>query len=94
MVTYQQLQPVGSTSRRREDPPPFLFPAIQGFQRRNLWTVWVTREAPSMENEGQDAVARLCRMTDRNSREVIAYANKRMIPGTASEEMASKLIWY
>ncbi|MBW0464762.1 hypothetical protein O181_004477 [Austropuccinia psidii MF-1] len=47
-----------------------------------------------MENEGQDAVARLFRRVERNSMEVIAYANDRRIPGTASEQMTSKFSWY
>ncbi|MBW0568391.1 hypothetical protein O181_108106 [Austropuccinia psidii MF-1] len=35
MVTSQQPQPVASTSRRREELSPFLFPAAQVFQRRD-----------------------------------------------------------
>ncbi|MBW0579631.1 hypothetical protein O181_119346 [Austropuccinia psidii MF-1] len=54
----------------------------------------VTRGDPNAASENQDAVARLFRRVDRNSREVIMYANDRMIPGTASEEMAAKFAWY
>ncbi|MBW0480916.1 hypothetical protein O181_020631 [Austropuccinia psidii MF-1] len=43
MVTSQQLQPVSSSSRRREDQSPFPFPATQVFQRREHWPFWVTR---------------------------------------------------
>ncbi|MBW0581006.1 hypothetical protein O181_120721 [Austropuccinia psidii MF-1] len=54
----------------------------------------VTREDPNAESETQEAVARFFRRVDRNSREVIMYANDRTIPGTASEEMAAKFAWY
>ena len=47
-----------------------------------------------MASEIQDSVARLFRQVDRNSREVIMYVNYKTIPGTASEEMASKFSWY
>ncbi|MBW0468419.1 hypothetical protein O181_008134 [Austropuccinia psidii MF-1] len=94
MVTSQKLQPVASSRKRREDQWPLPFPAAQLFQRRECLPVWVTREDPNMENEGQDYVARLLRRVDRNSREVISYANHRMIPGTAFEEMDAKALWY
>ncbi|MBW0541110.1 hypothetical protein O181_080825 [Austropuccinia psidii MF-1] len=93
MVTYQQLKPVSSSSRRREDQLPLPFPAAQLFQREH-WPVQVTREDPNIENEGQDAVARLFRRVDRNSGEVSSYSNDRIIAGIASEEMAAKFIWY
>ncbi|MBW0461531.1 hypothetical protein O181_001246 [Austropuccinia psidii MF-1] len=80
--------------RRREDHLPLPFPATQLFQRRENWPIQATREDPNMESEGQDAVARFFRIDDRNSREVITYANDRMIPGTASEEMAAKFSCY
>ncbi|MBW0549845.1 hypothetical protein O181_089560 [Austropuccinia psidii MF-1] len=64
------------------------------FQRRDRWPIRVTREDPNAASENQDAVARLFRRVDRNSREVIMYSNDRMIPGTASEEMAAKFAWY
>ncbi|MBW0566548.1 hypothetical protein O181_106263 [Austropuccinia psidii MF-1] len=54
----------------------------------------VTREDPNTASENQDAVAHLFKNVDRNSREVIMYANDRTIPGTASEEMAEKVSWY
>ncbi|MBW0540438.1 hypothetical protein O181_080153, partial [Austropuccinia psidii MF-1] len=90
IVNSQQLQPVPSTSRRREEFSPLPFPAAQVFQRRDQWPIRVTREDPNMASDNQDAVARLFRRVDRNSREVIMYANDRTIPGTASEEMAAK----
>ncbi|MBW0463371.1 hypothetical protein O181_003086 [Austropuccinia psidii MF-1] len=93
IVTSQQLQPVASTSRRREHSP-LPFPASQVFQRRDLWPIQVTREDPNMESENQDSLARLSRRVDRNSREVVMYANDRTIPGTASEEMAERFAWY
>ncbi|MBW0500142.1 hypothetical protein O181_039857 [Austropuccinia psidii MF-1] len=93
-VTSQQLQPVASTSIRREELSPLLFPAAQVFQRRDHLPIRVTREDPNTVSEDQDAVARLFRRVDRNSREVIMYSNDRTIPGTASEEMAAKFSWY
>ncbi|MBW0525485.1 hypothetical protein O181_065200, partial [Austropuccinia psidii MF-1] len=94
IVTSQQLQPVSSTSRRREELSPFPFPSAQVFQCRDQWPIRVTREGPNMASAIQDAVARLFRRVDRNSRELIMYANDRTIPGTASEEMASKFACY
>ncbi|MBW0580247.1 hypothetical protein O181_119962 [Austropuccinia psidii MF-1] len=94
IVTSQKLQPVASSSRRREELSPFLFPAAQVFQQRECWPIQVTREDPKMASENQDTVARLLRRVDRNSRELIEYANYRTIPGTASEEMAADSSWY
>ncbi|MBW0519689.1 hypothetical protein O181_059404 [Austropuccinia psidii MF-1] len=94
MVTSQQLQPVASSSRTREYQWLFLFPAAQVSKRRECWPVWVTREDPNMANEGQDGVARIFRRVDRNSRVVNSYANDRIIPGTASEKMAARFLWY
>ncbi|MBW0569722.1 hypothetical protein O181_109437 [Austropuccinia psidii MF-1] len=94
MTTSHQLQPEASSSRRRDGLSPLLFPAAQVFQRRDCWPIRVTREDPNAASENQDSVARLFRRVDRNSREVIMYANDRMIPGTASEEMAAKFSWY
>ncbi|MBW0577505.1 hypothetical protein O181_117220 [Austropuccinia psidii MF-1] len=94
IVTSQQLQPVASTSRRREELSPFPFPAAQVFQNWDQWPILVTREHPNTASYNQDAVDRLFRRVDRNSREVIMYANDRSIPRTASEEMASKFSWY
>ncbi|MBW0586995.1 hypothetical protein O181_126710 [Austropuccinia psidii MF-1] len=73
---------------------PFPFPAAQVLQRRNCWPIRITREDLNAVSENQEAVARLFRRVDRNSREVIMYANDRTITGTASEEMAAKLAWY
>ncbi|MBW0525192.1 hypothetical protein O181_064907 [Austropuccinia psidii MF-1] len=94
ITTSHQLQPVASSSRRRDGLSPLPFPAAQVFQRRERWPIWVTREGPNAASENQDAVARLFRRVDRNSREVIMYANDRTIPGTASEEMAANFAWY
>ncbi|MBW0557830.1 hypothetical protein O181_097545 [Austropuccinia psidii MF-1] len=94
IVTSQQLQPVASTSRRREELSPLPFPSAQVFQRRDCWPIQVTREDPNMVSENQDAVARLFRRVDRNSREVIMYDNDRTIPRTASEGMAERFSWY
>ncbi|MBW0571196.1 hypothetical protein O181_110911 [Austropuccinia psidii MF-1] len=88
------LNPAAISSRRRDGLSPLPFPAAQVFQRRDCWPIQVTREDPNAASENQDAVARLFRRVDRNSREVIMYANDRMIPGTASEEMAAKFAWY
>ncbi|MBW0479748.1 hypothetical protein O181_019463 [Austropuccinia psidii MF-1] len=94
MVTSQQLQPVASSSRRREDHSPLPFPVTKVFQQRECWPILVTREDPNMESEGQDAVSRFFRRVDRNSREVIMYDNDRTIPGTASVEITAKFSWY
>ncbi|MBW0471404.1 hypothetical protein O181_011119 [Austropuccinia psidii MF-1] len=94
IVTPQQIQAVASSSRRREELSPLPFPDTQLFQKRDCWPIQVTREEPNTGSENQDAVARLFRKVDRNSREVIMYANNRTIPGTASEEMAEKFAWY
>ncbi|MBW0570048.1 hypothetical protein O181_109763 [Austropuccinia psidii MF-1] len=94
MTTSCQLQPETSSSRRSNCLSPLPFPAAQVFQRRDPWPIRVTREDPNVVSENQDAVARILRRVDRKSREVIMYANDRMIPGTASEEMASKFAWY
>ncbi|MBW0537533.1 hypothetical protein O181_077248 [Austropuccinia psidii MF-1] len=94
IVTSQQLQPVASSSRGREELSPFPFPATQVFQTRDCCHLRVTREDPNMVSENQNAVARGFRRVDRNSREVIKYANDRTIPGTASEKMAAKFAFY
>ncbi|MBW0516293.1 hypothetical protein O181_056008 [Austropuccinia psidii MF-1] len=54
----------------------------------------VAREDPNTSSDNQDSVAKLFRRVDRNSREVIIYANDRNIPGTPSEEMAAKFACY
>ncbi|MBW0504410.1 hypothetical protein O181_044125 [Austropuccinia psidii MF-1] len=94
MITFQQLKPVASSSRRREDRSPFLFLAAKVFQKRKPWPIRATRDNSNMANKGQDSVAKLLRRVDRNSGEVVMYANDRTIPNTASEEMASKFAWY
>ncbi|MBW0478508.1 hypothetical protein O181_018223 [Austropuccinia psidii MF-1] len=52
-VASQKLKHVASYSRRREDNASLPFPASQVFQKRENWTIRVTREDPNMENEGQ-----------------------------------------
>ncbi|MBW0565602.1 hypothetical protein O181_105317 [Austropuccinia psidii MF-1] len=94
IATSQNLQPMASSSRRRDVFLSLPFPAAQLFQRRDCWPIQLTREDPNAVSENLDAVARLFRRVDRNSREVIMYANDRTIPGTASEEMAAKFAWY
>ncbi|MBW0583862.1 hypothetical protein O181_123577 [Austropuccinia psidii MF-1] len=94
ITTSQKLQPVASSSRRRDGLSPLPFPAAQVFQRRDCWPIEITREDPNVASENQEAVARLFRRVDRNSREVIMYANERTIPDTASEEMAEIFSWY
>ncbi|MBW0475489.1 hypothetical protein O181_015204 [Austropuccinia psidii MF-1] len=44
IVTSQQLQPEASSSRRREELSPLLFPATQVFQQRDPWPIQATRE--------------------------------------------------
>ncbi|MBW0511449.1 hypothetical protein O181_051164 [Austropuccinia psidii MF-1] len=85
---------MASSSRRRDGLSPLPFPAAQVFQRRDCWPIQITREDTNAASENQDSVARVFRRVDRNSTEVIMYANDRTIPGTASEEMAEKSAWY
>ncbi|MBW0570780.1 hypothetical protein O181_110495 [Austropuccinia psidii MF-1] len=94
ITTSHQLQPVASSSRRRDGFSPLPFPAAQVCQRRECWPIQVTREDTNMASENQDYMARFFRRVYRKSREVIMYANDRTIPGTASEEMAAKFAWY
>ncbi|MBW0471134.1 hypothetical protein O181_010849 [Austropuccinia psidii MF-1] len=93
MVTSQQLQPVAGSSRGREDCSPLLFPPIKVFQQRERCPIQVTREDPNMGNEGQYSVTSLFIRVERNSREVIMYANDGTIPGNSPEEMAAKFSW-
>ncbi|MBW0520111.1 hypothetical protein O181_059826 [Austropuccinia psidii MF-1] len=85
---------MASSSRRRDGLSPLPFPATQVFPRRDCWPIQITREDPNAARENQEAVARLFRRADRNSREVIMHANDRTIPHTALEEMAEKFAWY
>ncbi|MBW0567040.1 hypothetical protein O181_106755 [Austropuccinia psidii MF-1] len=94
ITTSQQLQPMASSSRRRDGLSSLPFPAAKVFQRRDCWPIQITREDTNVVSENQEAVARLFRRVNRNSREVIMYANNRTIPGTASEEMTAKSSWY
>ncbi|MBW0483017.1 hypothetical protein O181_022732 [Austropuccinia psidii MF-1] len=59
VLTSNQLQPVASTSQRRDDWSPLPFPAPPVFQNWERWPIRVTREDPTVGNEGQDAIARL-----------------------------------
>ncbi|MBW0490414.1 hypothetical protein O181_030129 [Austropuccinia psidii MF-1] len=93
-VTSQQLQPVASSSRRREKLATFPFASTQVFQQREHFPIWVTREDPKTASKNHDAVARLFRRVDRNNRDVIEYSNDRTIPGTSFEEMAANISWY
>ncbi|MBW0567669.1 hypothetical protein O181_107384 [Austropuccinia psidii MF-1] len=43
ITTSQQLQPVASSSRRRDGLSPLPFPAAQVFQRRDRWPIQITR---------------------------------------------------
>ncbi|MBW0557132.1 hypothetical protein O181_096847 [Austropuccinia psidii MF-1] len=94
ITTSQQLQPMASSNRRRDGLSPLPFPGAQVFQRRDHRPIQITREDSNTASENQEAVARLFRRVDTNSREVIMYANNRTIPGTSSEEIAEKFAWY
>ncbi|MBW0517764.1 hypothetical protein O181_057479 [Austropuccinia psidii MF-1] len=61
IVTSQQLQRVASSSRRREELSPLLFPAAQVFQKTYFWPIRVTGEDPSTASESQDSVSRFLR---------------------------------
>ncbi|MBW0480921.1 hypothetical protein O181_020636 [Austropuccinia psidii MF-1] len=58
ITTSQPLQPVASSSRRRDCLSPFTFPAAQGFERRDHWPIQITREDPNAASESQEDVAR------------------------------------
>ncbi|MBW0461467.1 hypothetical protein O181_001182 [Austropuccinia psidii MF-1] len=94
VLSSQKLKPVSRTNRRREVRLPLRFPDAQVFQIRECWPVRVSREDPNVGNEGQDDVARSFWRVYSNSGEEIMYGNDIMMPGTASEEMAAKFIWY
>ncbi|MBW0491597.1 hypothetical protein O181_031312 [Austropuccinia psidii MF-1] len=94
IVTSQHLQPVASSSRRREEISPLPFPSAQVFQQREHWPIQVTRKDPKTVSDNQDAMERYFRRVDRNIRELSEYSNDRTIPGTASEEMAARFSWY
>ncbi|MBW0532421.1 hypothetical protein O181_072136 [Austropuccinia psidii MF-1] len=81
IVTSRQLQPVASSSRRREEISPFPFPAAQVFKQGEHWPIQVTREDPNMESENKDSVARLFRQVDENIREVIESLMIRLFLG-------------
>ncbi|MBW0570299.1 hypothetical protein O181_110014 [Austropuccinia psidii MF-1] len=53
ITTSQQLQPMASSSRRRDGLSPLLFPAAQVFQRRDCWPIQITREDPKAASENQ-----------------------------------------
>ncbi|MBW0551637.1 hypothetical protein O181_091352 [Austropuccinia psidii MF-1] len=64
ITTSQHLQPMASSSRRRDGFSPLPFPAAQVFQRRDYWPIRVTREDPNAASESQDTVAMLFRGGD------------------------------
>ncbi|MBW0545685.1 hypothetical protein O181_085400 [Austropuccinia psidii MF-1] len=64
ITTSQQLQPMASSSRRRDGLSPFPSPASQVFQRKDCWPIQITREDPNAESENQEAVSRLFRRGD------------------------------
>ncbi|MBW0560966.1 hypothetical protein O181_100681 [Austropuccinia psidii MF-1] len=47
ITTSQQLQPMASSSKRRDGLSPLPFPAAQVFQRRDFWPIQITREDPN-----------------------------------------------
>ncbi|MBW0586215.1 hypothetical protein O181_125930 [Austropuccinia psidii MF-1] len=71
VLTYQQLQPVTNTSRRREERPSLPFPAAQVFQRIEHFPIRAMREDSAVGNEVQDAMAKIFRSAYRNITEVI-----------------------
>ncbi|MBW0577792.1 hypothetical protein O181_117507 [Austropuccinia psidii MF-1] len=75
-LNFQQLQHLTSTSRRREYQSPFPVTVYQVLQGRENFPSGIP---PSVVNEVQDTVAMSLRRVDRNSMEVIMYANNRMI---------------
>ncbi|MBW0505517.1 hypothetical protein O181_045232 [Austropuccinia psidii MF-1] len=94
VLTSHHLQPVARSSQGGEDLSPLPFPASQVLHHWENWSLMVTREDPTVVNEGQDSVSKLLIRVDRNSREVILYANDRMFLGTTSEETVSKFSLY
>ncbi|MBW0493375.1 hypothetical protein O181_033090 [Austropuccinia psidii MF-1] len=64
ITTSQKLQPMASSSRRRDGLSPFPFPATQVFQRWDHWYIKITRQDPNAASENQEAVARLFRRVD------------------------------
>ncbi|MBW0546949.1 hypothetical protein O181_086664, partial [Austropuccinia psidii MF-1] len=75
-------------------PQPRNSPMVTSQQPQPVANTSRRREDPNTASENEDAVARLFRRVDRNSRDVIMYTNDRTIPGTASEEMAAEFAWY
>ncbi|MBW0507338.1 hypothetical protein O181_047053 [Austropuccinia psidii MF-1] len=87
VLTSHQFTPCGQNQKKRKRS------ATKFFQRRECLPIRASREDPNVGKEVQDAISRLFRRVYRNNREVIVYANHRISPGTASEEMAAKLSW-
>ncbi|MBW0556672.1 hypothetical protein O181_096387 [Austropuccinia psidii MF-1] len=48
IVSFQKLQPEATSSRRREELSPFLFPTAQVYQQRACWPIQVTKGDPNM----------------------------------------------
>ncbi|MBW0555751.1 hypothetical protein O181_095466 [Austropuccinia psidii MF-1] len=51
ITTPQQLQPMASSSGRRDGLSPLPFPTAQVFQRRHCWPIQITREDPNAASE-------------------------------------------
>ncbi|MBW0499977.1 hypothetical protein O181_039692 [Austropuccinia psidii MF-1] len=94
MVTSTKLQPVASSSQRREDHSPLPFPAIKVFQKRNVGPSMLPEIIQIWRAKAKMLSQSFLIRVDRNGREVIMYANDRMIPGTASEDLVAKFSCY
>ncbi|MBW0485887.1 hypothetical protein O181_025602 [Austropuccinia psidii MF-1] len=77
MITSHQLQPVINISIRNKDRLPLPFTAAQVSHRIEYWPFRATREDSKVVDQGEYSVASLFRRIERNSREVIMYANDR-----------------
>ncbi|MBW0488744.1 hypothetical protein O181_028459 [Austropuccinia psidii MF-1] len=73
----------GQLQRKKRGSIAFTAPCCSSISKKRVLA------CPGNQRRSQDAVARLLIRVDRNITEVIAYDNHRMIPGTASEEMAA-----
>ncbi|MBW0591609.1 hypothetical protein O181_131324 [Austropuccinia psidii MF-1] len=95
MPPSSNLKPVASTpNRSRVERSPLPLPDAEVPSRIENYPVRVTREDPNVVTEPQDSLERLFRRVDRNSREIVAYLNDRIIPEAASEEIDSRYVWY
>ncbi|MBW0564208.1 hypothetical protein O181_103923 [Austropuccinia psidii MF-1] len=64
VLTSHLLHHVASTSQGSENWSALLFSAAQIFQNHGFWPIRVTREDPTVVNEGQYAVTRFFRRVD------------------------------